>query len=185
MLDRGGSRAAATSKMKCFVIIVNGWMPLTIITKHFILDVAAALDPSLLETELLDFHLMTVAIMRKIFKKLKPTTINYRSYKHFSNESYRESLLHELSKEVFVNNDDSWQRFCDINVNIWNSHAPRNRKHAPGIQMPFIIKNLKSNDEKIKTAQKKEREKIKPYIKNKWTAPSPFWKNLKKNILQS
>ena len=33
--------------------------------------------------------------------------------------------------------------------------------------MPFIIKNLKSNDEKIKTAQKKEREKIKPYIKNK------------------
>ena len=28
---RGGSRAAATSKMKCFVIIVNGWKPLPII----------------------------------------------------------------------------------------------------------------------------------------------------------
>ena len=24
---RGGSRAAATSKMECFVIIVNGWKP--------------------------------------------------------------------------------------------------------------------------------------------------------------
>ena len=41
---RGGSRAAATSKMERFVIIVNGFQPLTIITKRSILDVAAALD---------------------------------------------------------------------------------------------------------------------------------------------
>ena len=41
---RGGSRAAASSKIECFVIIVNGWKSLTIITKHSILDVAAALD---------------------------------------------------------------------------------------------------------------------------------------------
>ena len=34
--------------MECFVIIVNGWKPLTIITKHSILDVAAALDPPLI-----------------------------------------------------------------------------------------------------------------------------------------
>ena len=45
---RGGSKAAATSKMEFFVIIVNGWKPLTIITKHSILDVAAALDPPLM-----------------------------------------------------------------------------------------------------------------------------------------
>ena len=44
---RGGSRAAATSKMDRFVIIVNGFQPLTIITKRSILDVAAALDPPL------------------------------------------------------------------------------------------------------------------------------------------
>ena len=43
----GGSRAAATSKMKCFVIIVNGFQPLTIITKYSMLDVAGALDPLL------------------------------------------------------------------------------------------------------------------------------------------
>ena len=47
MFVRGGSRAAATSKTECFVIIVNGFQPLTIITKHSTLDVAAALDPSL------------------------------------------------------------------------------------------------------------------------------------------
>ena len=96
----------------------------------------------MLQTGLSDFHLMTVTVMRNIFKKLKPRTINYRPYKHFSNEAYRESLLHELSKEVFVNNNDGLQRFCDININILNRHAPRKRKHARGNQMPFITKDL-------------------------------------------
>ena len=48
MLNRGGSRTTTTSKMERFVIIVNGWKPLTIITKRSILDVAAALDAPLL-----------------------------------------------------------------------------------------------------------------------------------------
>ena len=43
----GESRAALTSKMGCFVILVNGFQPLTIMTKRSILDVAAALDPPL------------------------------------------------------------------------------------------------------------------------------------------
>ena len=47
LVSRGGSRSAATFKMECFVIIVNGWKPLTIITKRSILDVAAVLDPPL------------------------------------------------------------------------------------------------------------------------------------------
>ena len=45
IFSRGGSRAAATSKMECFVK-----KPLTIITKHSILDVAAVLDPPLFRT---------------------------------------------------------------------------------------------------------------------------------------
>ena len=85
---------------------------------------------------------MTVTVMRKIFKKLESRTISYRSYKQFSNEVYRESLLHELSKEVFVNNDDILQRFCDINIDILNRHAPRKRKLERGNQMPFITKDL-------------------------------------------
>ena len=44
---RGGSRAAATSKMEGFVIIVNVFQTLTIITKRSILDVVAALNPPL------------------------------------------------------------------------------------------------------------------------------------------
>ena len=45
------SRTAATSKIKRFVIIVNGFQPLTIITKHSILDVAASLDLPLMSKD--------------------------------------------------------------------------------------------------------------------------------------
>ena len=38
---------AATSKMEHFVIIVNGWKSLAIITKSSILDVASVLEPPL------------------------------------------------------------------------------------------------------------------------------------------
>ena len=41
------SSTAVTSKMERFVIIVNGWKSLTIITKRSMLDVTAALDPPL------------------------------------------------------------------------------------------------------------------------------------------
>ena len=44
---RGGSRTAAIFKMEVFVIIVNGFQPLTIITKCSMVDVAAVLDPPL------------------------------------------------------------------------------------------------------------------------------------------
>ena len=47
---RGGSRTAALSKMERFMIIVNGFQTLTIITKRSILDVAAVLDPPLMMT---------------------------------------------------------------------------------------------------------------------------------------
>ena len=45
---RDRSKTAATSKVEFFVIIVNGWKPLTIITKSPTLDVAAVLDPPLM-----------------------------------------------------------------------------------------------------------------------------------------
>ena len=96
----------------------------------------------LVGTGLSDFHLMILTVIRKILKKLKPRAVNYRCYKHFLNEAYRESLIYELSKEVFVNNDDALQRFCNININIFNRHAPRKRKHDRGTQMPFITKDL-------------------------------------------
>ena len=44
---KGRSRTAAIPKMEHFVVIVNGFQPLAIITKRSNLDVAAVLDPPL------------------------------------------------------------------------------------------------------------------------------------------
>ena len=46
---RGGSKDVATSKVERFVIIVNGFQPLTIISKRSILNVEAVLDPPLVD----------------------------------------------------------------------------------------------------------------------------------------
>ena len=46
---RSKFRAATASKMEHFVIIVNGFHPLTIISNCSILDVAAVLDPPLVD----------------------------------------------------------------------------------------------------------------------------------------
>ena len=43
--------------MERFVIIVNGWKPLTIVTKRSILDVTAVLDPPLIITTNLEYGL--------------------------------------------------------------------------------------------------------------------------------
>ena len=50
-----GARTAATTKMDNFVIIVDGWKPLTIITKSPILDVTAVLDPPLIEAMVIEY----------------------------------------------------------------------------------------------------------------------------------
>ena len=43
--------------------------------------------------------------MKTSFRKLKPKIINYRKYKNFSNDIFRDSLLEELS-QVRINNDN-------------------------------------------------------------------------------
>ena len=69
-----------------------------------------------IETGVSDFHLMTLTVIKESFRKCHPRLTNYRSYKNFSNKVFRECLLEKPSKEVFVNNDERLQRFCDINL---------------------------------------------------------------------
>ena len=98
-----------------------------------------------IETGLSDFHLMTLTVMRKSFKKLKARVINYRSYKHFSNEVFRESLLGKLSQQTFVYNDYGFERFCNITLKTLDKYAPRKAKHAGGNHMSFMTNDLSEN----------------------------------------
>ena len=95
-----------------------------------------------IETGLSDFHFMTLTVMKKSFKKFQPRIINYRSYKHFSNDTFRKDLIDKLSNEKFVITDDGLKRFCEISVNVLNKHAPRKNKYARANQMPFFTKEF-------------------------------------------
>ena len=68
------------------------------------------------ETGLSDCHLMTMTAMRKSFKKYQPSIISYRSYKNFSNDAFRETLIKKLSNENLVNNDNALKDFVIL---VW------------------------------------------------------------------
>ena len=95
-----------------------------------------------LETGLSDFHLMTLAVMRKRFKKLQPRIINYRSYKNFWNKKSKSCLLNELRKGDFVNNNKGFEKFCNVSMKVLNKHAPLKKKVVGSNQMPFMTKDL-------------------------------------------
>ena len=73
---------------------------------------------------------------------LKTKVINYRSYRNFSNATFRVSIITNLSNEVFVNNDDGLEKFWKTTMDTLNSFAPTKKKYAWGNQMPFMTKNL-------------------------------------------
>ena len=56
-----------------------------------------------LETDLSDFHKMTITVMKTTFQKLKPKLTIYRDYSMLSNDKFREELLYKLSMENISN----------------------------------------------------------------------------------
>ena len=100
----GGCRAAAISKMERFVIIVNGFSPLTIITKRSILDVAAALDPPLSPYEVIlensGKSTMTLTPYRSLYIEIYETLNNLspRLMKYFFKLREISLLTAEASK---------------------------------------------------------------------------------------
>ena len=83
---RGGSRTVATSKTERFVIIANGWKPLTIITKRSILDVAAFLDPPLHRL------LLCVPIKIKYLMMKLITNVAWKTYNNIARQRIGERL---------------------------------------------------------------------------------------------
>ena len=67
-------------------------------TKSICIDLILTKVPRMfqLETGLSDFHLMTVTVFRKTFKKMRRRAITYRSCRDFSNETFRFSLINNL-----------------------------------------------------------------------------------------
>ena len=89
---RGGSRAAAASKVECFVVIVNG-------SKHSILDVAAALDPPL--SIQIDFYQAeSIEAYRSVQKRIQDS-VKYLMTKLLVNIVNTQNLLTCFHRKIY------------------------------------------------------------------------------------
>ena len=83
---------------------------------------------------------MTVTVMKMHFQKLQPRVINYRDYKHFQNENFREDLL--FGTVSIKNNYDGFTSFIETCTETVNQHAPCKQKRVRGNHLPFMNKML-------------------------------------------
>ena len=152
----------------------------------------------MIETGLSDFHLMTLTIIRKTFKKQRPRIINYRYFKRFSSEEFRKSVIDSLSHQMYVNNDDGFNRLCKISIDTINSFDPIKNTFVRANQTPFITKELSKEIMKRSTLRnnflrKKTDETRKLYIKQRnkrvpllKKAKKEYYKNLdEKNVIDN
>ena len=72
---------------------------------------------------------MVVTIMKTSFRKLKPKIINYRKYKKFLNDIFRDTLLEELSQVRINNDDDAFNKFLRIRRNTLDRISLRKKVH--------------------------------------------------------
>ena len=93
------------------------------------------------ETWLSDFHRMILTVTYLTFQKLKPRVKNYRDYKHFNNERFRDDLLSEKSNS-YLEFDNSFDEFFKMCRSTLDQHAPRTQKYARGNHMPFMNNTL-------------------------------------------
>ena len=64
------------------------------------------------------------------------------SQKYFSNENFRENLLHNLPNKDIVNNANGFQKCCDIGFEMLNKNVPCKKHHHQSNQMSFLNKEL-------------------------------------------
>ena len=117
----GRSRTAATSKVERFVIIVNDWKSLTIITQSSILDIAAALQsPLIICTNLLfqltirNFtHFPVVASTKERWTQILVAKLTKQSNKKYQTCQFCKALKRsKTSKKWFLVRNLSCNKKC-------------------------------------------------------------------------
>ena len=97
-----------SSNLTCFLLILTN-VPQSFQSK------------SVLETALSDFYLTAVTVMRKKLKKTSTVGKIRDPINIFQMNISVNNFLHKLSKDVKVNDDDGFERFCDINITTVNA----------------------------------------------------------------
>ena len=102
------------------------------------------------ETGLLDFQKMVVAVMKMHFPKMKPQVVSYRKYKDFHNETFLDSLKHELNVQGQFLNEKGLDAFSTICTEIFDKHAPKKSEiYDLTTSLLLLIKFLRQSRQKI------------------------------------
>ena len=84
---------------------------------------------------------MIVTVFKTTFQRIPAKIRNYRDYKDFNNDTFRECLISDLAKENI--GDSDLNKFTETCHKTLNNHAPsKKKKYIRGNQMPFMNKVL-------------------------------------------
>ena len=98
-------------------------------------------NTSTIETGISDVHKLVVTVLKMYYKKQKPKIFQYRNYKIFNEESFKNELNRELTL-IDLNNAELAD-FQDIYLSVLNKHAPVKHKYIRANNSNFMTKNLR------------------------------------------
>ena len=93
-----------------------------------------------IETGLSDWHKMTLTVLKSYYKKQKPIKVNYRDYRNFDDNDFRNNLKREL--EAIDINAMTLEKFNRAFKTTLDDHAPLKVKTIRGNHAHFMNKTL-------------------------------------------
>ena len=93
------------------------------------------------ETGLSDFHKMVVTVLKTTFPKQGPTVINYRNYKKYNENVFKNDLQQELQR--IDPSDLNYSSFETAFDRVLDKHAPIKKKYVRANDKPFMTRALR------------------------------------------
>ena len=98
-------------------------------------------DSVFIETDLSDFHKMSVTVMKMCYTKQKPSIVDYRKFKNLCKDSFIKDI--ELFFSKLCNQQNFLFKILQGSVNItYDKHAPLKERYVRANQSPFMNKKL-------------------------------------------
>ena len=93
------------------------------------------------ETGLSDFHKMVLTVLKTTYHKAGPTVMNYRDYKNFSEQTFKQDLREEL--ECIKSSDLNYDSFQNCFEKVLDKHAPMKKNYARANDGTFMNRALR------------------------------------------
>ena len=94
-----------------------------------------------LATGLSDFHKMVITVLKTKFKKSPPKETQYRDYKNFDQNSFRDDL--DIALNSLNSSNPEYKEFENTFLSVLDKHAPVKKKIVRANQKSYMTKSLR------------------------------------------